>query len=184
MDVYSIFKFLHVAAAMAWVGGGVTLFAMVLFAERAKDDAEMMRILGSVGLMGIRWFLPASALTLLFGLVMAFVGNLWTEAFVVIGLAGLFGSFLVGHFVLRVRGMAVGALMAEGRLAEAMVEGRRVISVAKFDYVMLFVVVAVMVLRPAWSDLVTLGSLAAVLAVAAAVFLLPGTRRSPMSPAA
>ena len=47
MDFYSIFKFLHVVAAMAWVGGGVTIFAMAIFAERAKDDAEMMRILGS-----------------------------------------------------------------------------------------------------------------------------------------
>lgn len=183
MDAYSIFKFLHIAAAMAWVGGGLTLFAMVLFAERTKDDAEMMRTLGSVGTMGARWFLPTSALTLLFGLVMTFLGSLWTEAFVLIGLAGLVGSFLIGHFVLRVRGIAVGSLMAEGRLAEAALEGRRLISIAKFDYVMLFVVVADMVFKPSWTDHLTLGLMALALAAAAYLFLLGGPKPAEMEAA-
>lgn len=176
MDLFSIFKFLHVAAAMAWVGGGVTLFALVMFAERAKDDAEMMRLLGVVGTMGIRWFLPASALTLLLGLVMTFLGNLWTEAWVVLGLAGLVGSFLIGHFVLRVKAIEAGRLMGEGKLAEAAAYGRGMLGVAKFDYVMLFTIVADMVLRPQWADFLTLGLFAVVLAAAGYFFLGLGSR--------
>lgn len=100
MDIYTIFKFLHVAAAIAWVGGGVTLFAMGIFAERARDDAEMMRVLGSVGVMAMRWFMPSSLLTLVFGIVAAFAGGLWGELWVILGLVGFAATFVTGHFVL------------------------------------------------------------------------------------
>jgi uncharacterized membrane protein len=181
MDFYSIFKFLHVVAAMAWVGGGLTLLAMVIFAERAKDDAEMMRILGGLGHMGMRWFLPTSALTLLFGLVMTFLGNMWTDAWILIGLAGLACSFLIGHFVLRVRGMEAGRLMGEGKLNEGAAVGRRMLAIAKFDYVILLTVVAAMVLKPSWTDFVTLGLLATALVAGAGVFLGQLARPAPQA---
>lgn len=183
MDLYSIFKFLHIAAAMAWIGGGVTLFAMGIFAERAKDDAEMMRILGSVGTMAMRWFMPSSLLTLAFGIVMAFLGNLWGELWVLLGLAGFAATFLTGHFVLRVKAMSAGQLMAEGKLVEAAAVGRRLMQIAKFDYVMLFAVVADMVLKPHWTDFVTLGVLAAVLAAGAYFFLYGGLKSAQMQAA-
>ncbi len=183
MDFYTIFKFLHVVAAMAWVGGGVTLFAMVIFAERAKDDAEMMRLLGTVGMMGNRWFLPASLLTLVFGIIATTLGGLWTELWVVLGLVGLAASFLTGHFVLRVKAMEAGKFMGEGNLAHAADIGRKLIKVAKFDYVMLFTVVADMVLRPDWNDFLTLGLFAAVLAAAAYFFLGVGLKTTEAQPA-
>lgn len=183
MDFYSIFKFLHVAAAMAWVGGGVTIFAMAIFAERARDDAEMMRILGSVGMMAQRWFIPSSLLTLVFGIVMTLLGGLWTELWVLLGLVGFAATFCAGHFVLRIKAMEAGKLMAEGRFAEAAVIGRRLIQISKFDYAMLFLVTADMVLKPHWTDYVTLGVFATVLAVAAYVFLVGGPKPAQMQAA-
>jgi uncharacterized membrane protein len=175
MDAYSIFKFLHIAAAMAWVGGGVTIFAMAIFAERAKDDAELMRILGSIGILANRWFVPSSLLTLVFGIVMAFLGGLWGELWVILGLAGFAATFVTGHFVARVKAMKAGQLMGEGKLAEAAAVGRQLMQVAKFDYTMLFLVVADMVFKPHWTDYLTLGIFGAVLVVAAVIFL-PGAR--------
>jgi uncharacterized membrane protein len=183
MDFYSIFKFLHIVAAMAWIGGGVTIFAMAMFAERAKDDAEMMRILGSVGMMAMRWFMPSSLATLAFGVVMAFLGGLWGELWVVLGLVGFAATFVTGHFVLRVKAMAAGQLMAEGKLAEAAIVGRKLIQVSKFDYVMLFVVVADMVFKPHWNDFLTLGVLAIALVAAAYFFLLGGLKPAQMQAA-
>lgn len=177
LDLYTIFKFLHVAAAIAWIGGGVTLFAMGMFAASRNDDAEMMRILGSVGFMANRWFVPSSLATLLFGIVMATLGGLWGEAWVVLGLVGFAGTFCTGHFVLRIKAMEAGALMGEGRVAEAAAAGRKLMQVAKFDYTMLFVVVAIMVFKPSWTEFVTLGVLAAVLLAAGWFFLAGGLRR-------
>lgn len=184
MDFYSIFKFLHIAAAIAWIGGGVTLCAMGIFAERAKNDEDMLRALGGVGFMANRWFVPASLLTLVFGIVMAFLGGLWSELWVILGLVGFAATFLTGHFVLRIKAMAAGKLIAEGKQAEAAVEGRALLQVAKFDYVMLFSVVADMVLKPSWGDFVTLALFATVLAAAAYFFLFAGARRVEMQPAA
>jgi uncharacterized membrane protein len=183
MDFYSIFKFLHVVAAMAWVGGGVTIFAMAIFAERAKDDAEMMRIMGSVGMMAMRWFMPSSLLTLIFGFVMTFLGGLWTELWVLLGLVGFAATFCTGHFVLRIKAMEAGKLMQEGRVAEAAVVGKRLLQVSKFDYTMLFLVVADMVFKPHWTDYVTLGAFATVLVAAAYLFLLGGSKRAEMQAA-
>jgi uncharacterized membrane protein len=183
MDFYSIFKFLHVAAAMAWVGGGVTIFAMAMFADRAKDDAEMMRILGSIGMMANRWFVPSSLATLVSGIVMAFLGGLWGELWVILGLVGFAATFATGHFVLRIKAMAAGQLMAEGKLVEAAAVGRKLMQIAKFDYVMLFVVVADMVLKPHWTDFVTLGGLAAALAAAAYFFLALNPKPATVQPA-
>ena len=183
MDFYSIIKFFHIASAMAWIGGGVTLFAIGIFAERAKDDAQMMRVLGMVGMMANRWFLPASALTLVFGIVMAFLGGLWSELWILLALAGFAGTFATGHFVLRVKAIEAGKLMAEGKVAEAADIGRKLIKVAKFDYVMLFTVVADMVLRPDWTDFLTLGLFAIVLAAAAYFFLGIGLKTAEAQPA-
>ena len=178
MDLYLIFKFLHVASAIAWIGGGVTLFAMCMFAASRKDDGEMMRILGGFGFMANRWFVPSSLLTLMFGIIMAFLGNLWGDAWVVLGLVGFAATFTIGHFVLRIKAMAAGGLMAEGKVTEAAGVGRKLIQVAKFDYTMLFTVVALMVLKPTWADIGELAVLAAILAAAAALFLVSGLRRA------
>jgi uncharacterized membrane protein len=183
MDFYTIFKFLHVACAIAWIGGGVTLFAMAVFAATRKDDQELLSILKGFGYMANRWFVPSSLLTLLFGIVMAFLGNLWSDAWIVLGLLGFAATFGTGHFVMRVKAIEAGRLIEEGKIAEAADVGRSVINVAKFDYVMLFSVVALMVLKPAWTDFVTLGVFAAVLAGAAALFLIPRGQRAAIAPA-
>ena len=182
MDFYIIVKFLHIVAAIAWIGGGVTLCAMGMFAANRKDEAEMLRVLGSVGFMANRWFVPASLLTLVFGITAAFLGNLWGEAWVILGLAGFAATFVTGHFVLRIKAMAAGKLMSEGRVAAAAVEGRKLLQVAKFDYVMLFTVVALMVMKPVWADVTTLGVMAVVLVLAGAFFL--GSAFRPAQPQA
>ena len=61
--------------------------------------------------------------------------------------------------------------------------GRKLIKVAKFDYVMLFTVVADMVLRPDWTDFLTLGLFAIVLAAAAYFFLGIGLKTAEAQPA-
>jgi hypothetical protein len=177
MDLFTVFKFLHVAAAIAWIGGGVTMFAMGIFAASRNDEAEMMHVLGNVGFMANRWFVPASLVTLVCGIVMATLGGLWADAWVVLGLVGFAGTFLTGHFVLRIKAMEAGKLMGEGRVAEAAEVGRKLMQVAKFDYTMLFTVVALMVFKPAWGDLIELALLAIVLAVAAFLFLANGLER-------
>jgi uncharacterized membrane protein len=175
MDFYSFFKLLHVISAVAWVGGGLTLLVSAIFNVRDHGPAEAIRAAQSMGSLALRWFLPASGLTLVFGIITTFLGNLWGEAWVILGLIGFAATFLTGHFILRVKSMRMEALMKDGREDEAVAEGLSLLRVGKFDYTVVLLVVADMVLKPVWTDFVTIGAFAAILVAVAAyvVFVEP-----------
>lgn len=176
MDLYSIFKLMHVIAAIAWVGGGLTLIAQATFKIRDEGPLEVIRSTQSMGLMAVRWFLPASALTLVCGLIATFLGNMWSQAWVILGLAGFAATFVTGHFVLRVKAENTGRLLEQGREGEAVKEALALLRVSKFDYTVVLMVVVLMVLKPQWEDQATLGLIAGTIGFAGLVFLLPPAR--------
>ena len=181
MDFYSFFKLLHVISAIAWVGGGLTLLASAIFNVRDHGPAEAIRAAQSMGSLAMRWFLPASGLTLVFGIITTFLGNLWGEAWVILGLIGFAATFLTGHFGMRVKSIRMGELMKQGREDEAVAEGLSLLRVGKFDYTVILLVVAAMVLKPVWTDFVTIGAFAAILvAVAAYVIFIEPYRSHPI----
>jgi uncharacterized membrane protein len=177
MDFYSVFKLLHVITAIAWVGGGLILTAMAIFNIRDHGPAEAIRTTQQISALSMRWFLPASALTFVFGAIVTTVGGLWSEAWVVLGLVGFAATFLTGYFVLRVRIDRTEALAAEGRADEATTEALALLRVSKFDYTVILLVVADMVLKPSWTDFATLGTFAAILVAGAVYFLVLEPRR-------
>jgi uncharacterized membrane protein len=171
LDWYSIFKLLHVVAAIAWVGGGVVLFFLGLRASAQKNETAKMQIIDQVIVLSPIWFIPASLSTLAFGIVLAFVGDLWSQAWIILGLIGWAATFATGNFVLRPAAEAIGRANAAGRAAEANALGEKILQVGKFDQTMLLLVIADMVLRPSWSDVLTLGIMAVILIIAAVTFL-------------
>ena len=171
MDAYLVFKFLHVFAAVAWVGGGLCLTVLGALAASRNDEAEMMHVVDSVAFMANRWFMPASLLTLIFGLIAAWLGGLFTQLWVILGLTGFAMAFATGAGILGPTAEKIKKLKAEGRVSEALPLGRRVLQTAKFDYVVMFVVIADMVLKPGLGDLATLVVLALILLGGAVLFL-------------
>jgi uncharacterized membrane protein len=186
MDLYLLYiivKYIHILGAIAWIGGGVTLCALSLFAVRRNDEPQMLQVLQSVGLLANRWFVPASLITLVCGVTMAFLGNFWGDAWVVLGLVGFAATFVTGHFGLRPFAMKIQAQAEKGDMAGAVAAGKQMLQVAKFDYTMLFMVVADMVFKPQWNDLLLLGVIAAILVAGAVLFLGPLLGRTPAAPA-
>ena len=179
MDWYAIFKFLHVAAAICWVGGGVVLMFLGLLATRAKDENAQMIVIKQTAGLAMNWFIPASLGTVIFGAVTATLGNMWGDAWVILGLLGFAATFSTGNFVIRPAADAIAAAEAAGKREVAVPHGKKLLQVAKFDYVMLFTVIADMVFKPQWSDIVLLIIMAVVLAVGAALFLLPALMQRP-----
>jgi uncharacterized membrane protein len=177
MDWYSIFKFLHVASAVCWVGGGVVLMYLAVLGTRAKDDNATMTVVKQTASLAMVWFIPASMGTLIFGIITATLGGLWGDAWVILGLLGFAATFVTGNFVIRPTADAIAKYEGEGKRDMALAEGKKLMQVAKFDYVMLFTVIADMVLKPQWSDIVLLVIMAIVLAAGAAVFLLPALQQ-------
>ena len=176
LDLYTIFKFLHVVSAIAWVGGGITMFALALMALARKDDEMASHVVAHVAFMGTRWFIPASLLTVLFGVVIAFLGGLWGDAWIILGLAGFASTFLTGLLALKPLSENIDMLHKAGDHEGAKALEARILQVSKFDYAVMFVVIADMVFKPGWGDLVLLGLMAVIVAGAAALFLGNGFR--------
>ena len=150
----------------------MTMLASTLFSVRDRGELGAMRAALSTASLGKRWFLPASLLTLVFGAITTALGNLWDQPWIILGLAGAAATFLTGILVFEPTARKLAELMAEGREAEALVAGRTMLRISKFDYTVMFLIVADMVLKPDWSSYTTLGAMAAILVAGAVAFLI------------
>lgn len=174
MDIFSFFKLLHVICAIAWVGGGLTLLAYSVLITRTRGELETLRTLDAMSMLGKAWFIPASLLTVVFGVIAAVLGGMWMEFWVLLGLAGFASTFLTGVLILEPTGRAVAQLIEADRLPEALGKGVYLLRVSKFDYTVMMVVVADMVLKPTWADLPLIAVFTGIIAAGAWLFLYGG----------
>ena len=178
MDWYVLFKFPHVASAVIWIGGAFVMIMLGVKAERAKDDAEIVSVVRQVAWAADRIYVAASVATLLFGLIVAWLGALWGNLWVILGLVGVAATIGLGVIVLTPRAKAVEAGYKAGGVTPGVVAlCREMLTIAKFDSVLLFVVIADMVLKPEGNDWAVLVVMAIVLLAAAAVWLTPVFRK-------
>jgi uncharacterized membrane protein len=148
---YAFFKVVHVAGAVFWVGGGLTLTVLALRAERRSDPAEMAMIARQAAFVGERFFAPAGLLVL--GMGIAMVVNLgldWGKFWIVAGLVGYGLTFLTGLLVLGPQAKRVGKLIETKGPTDAETQSAisRILLVARVDEGILLLVVADMVLKP------------------------------------
>ncbi|MDF3214610.1 DUF2269 family protein [Mesorhizobium sp. M7A.F.Ca.CA.001.09.2.1] len=177
MDWYSIVKFLHVTTAILWVGGGFVLFLLGMLAERAGNIEEKLQAMRASGQLGGRFFAPMSMLTLIFGLIMCWFWVGFSDLWVVIGLAGYATTFSIGMFIFKPTGERMGAMIAkEGVTPEVLAIGQRMMSAARFDYAVMLVIIADMVLKPTVHDIGILAGMVLVVMVGATL-AFGGNRR-------
>lgn len=98
---YNVFKFVHVLAATVWVGGVMTLAVLNARLAREKDDAALRLLAGHGGFVGRAVMGPAAGLTLITGLALAGLMGWGFPLWFGWGLAGVFGSVLLGASVMR-----------------------------------------------------------------------------------
>jgi uncharacterized membrane protein len=148
---YALFKVAHVAGAVFWVGGGLTLTVLALWAERKSDPREMALIAKQAAFVGERFFAPAGLIVFAMGIGM--VTNLgldWGKFWIVAGLVGYALTFLTGLLVLGPQAKRIGELIETvgPDAAETQAAIRRILLLARFDEGVLLLVVADMVLKP------------------------------------
>jgi uncharacterized membrane protein len=172
MDAYAVVKYLHVLFVIIWLGGGFGLVVLATNADRARNDAQLIQIIQNVIFMSSRVFVPAALLALICGLTLVYLNWSFGDLWVIVGLAGFALTFVTDVAVIKPRAdRVVAAIKAEGVSPAVIEQGRQILSIAQFDFVMLFIVVADMVLKPAPANYVTLVIMAAALIVGAVLFL-------------
>ncbi len=151
MSVYELLLFVHIMAAIVWVGGAVTMQVLWARVAASGDPARKTSYAGELEWIGQRLFTPASGILLLFGVLLVIDGRWgWGEPFVSGGLAIWMISTVIGAAFLGPEAVKIRKLMtAEGPDApEVSQRVSRFLLVGRIDLALLVVAVFLMSVKP------------------------------------
>ena len=90
----------------------------------------------------------------------------FSDLWIIIGLAGYTTTFLIGTLIFKPTADRMGEIIAREGITPAVLElGRRILRVARFDYTVMLIVVADMVLKPTSGDTGILAAMVLLLVV-------------------
>ncbi len=97
MSLYELLLFVHIMAAIVWVGGSVAIQILSLRVMKAGDAGRKAALTAEMELMGSRVFTPASGILLLFGIFLVINGKWgWGEPWIGAGMAIWLVSTVIG----------------------------------------------------------------------------------------
>ncbi|MBL9049456.1 MAG: DUF2269 family protein, partial [Tabrizicola sp.] len=100
MDLSTLLKFVHVCAAVLWVGGGFTMILAGIARARTATAEDQLAHVRTLAFLAPRFFMPVSLATLGSGLALLFAAGWGWQPFTVFGLAGVVFTSLFGALVL------------------------------------------------------------------------------------
>ena len=183
MAIETIAVTLHVVSVILWVGGGITLLLGADMAWKKRGAAGLLAVVDVVALLGPVFFVPVSLVTLLSGVAAAWYGPGFGQLWVNLGLVGFAATFLTGILLIKPRAEGIAAMMSDATQDALARKARDLVTIARFDYVVLVLVVLVMLLKPASTDIALLGSLAIIAGLGAVLTLGKGMRGDGVTPA-
>jgi hypothetical protein len=151
MSLYEILLFVHVAAVVTWVGGGIMLHVIAERTVASNDPARVGALLADAEILGQRYFGPASGIALIAGIWLVIEGSWgWTEPFVIGGITGVALSTIIGFGMIQPAAIKAGrSLGATGTItAEVSTFLRKVRTFSRVDTVVLVVVLFLMTVKP------------------------------------
>ncbi len=150
-DAYTGLKFVHVLAAIVWVGGAASANVLGTRISRS-NDGERLAVFGrDTEWLGTHVYLPASLTVLIFGILTALKGHYsFGQAWLIIGIVGIVltaitGSGYLGPELKRIAGL----IETKGANdPEAIARSKRLIVISRVDLVVLLIVIFAMVTKP------------------------------------
>jgi len=150
--VYNLFKFLHVAAAIVWIGGIFTLSFINARLARERDQAALVSLSRQGSFYGGAIVGPAVAITLISGIAMITLlglgfGTLW----IIWGLVGIFGNLVIGTVFIRPANVKMSKLAPAAAPDDPSVMAlqRRLATLTIINLLLLLSAVWAMVFKPA-----------------------------------
>lgn len=148
---FAVFKLIHVGVAVFWVGGGIVLTALALWAETRSDPEEMATLARQASFVGEKLFAPAGLIVLAMGITMVINDHIgFGTTWVIIGLVGYALTFTTGIGFLAPRAKRIAELLeTKGAAApETQVAIKQILLISRIDVGVLLLVVADMLLKP------------------------------------
>ena len=177
MTLYEFLLFIHVAATVVWVGAGLFSLVLAIGYDHDGDEPAIRRFLADQERLATRLFIPASLTVVIFGIALVIESDAWTFGYlwIVLGLVGFAATFVTGLFMIKPASERIGAAMERegGRLTPALrTDVRKLIVKARLDYVVLFLVIADMVVKPTGDDAAVLIAMALIALAGVAYIVL------------
>jgi uncharacterized membrane protein len=150
-DVYNTLKFIHVAAAIAWVGSGLFVQYRGTRLRRTGTPEQTANLAREVA-DSTPWFIATSMTVLVAGiaLVLYSPGLDFTDTWILLGLIGYAMTFLTGLLFIRPTAEKLATVAAsEGPTSpttQALIA--RIFAISRVDQVVLLLVIADMVFKP------------------------------------
>ena len=185
MTWYEFLLFVHIAAAMIWLGGSFTFQMYGAVVRRGGDPEEMARFAGRAGMLSERMFVPASLVVVLAGVGLMIDGDWnWDQLWVIFALVTFAASFVTGVFVISPMAKRVPVVGPTTPAGQALIQ--RLFAILRVDLVFMYAIVFAMAVKPTADDGWTIAIAAAVLIALSALFLAPlrSTGAAPPSTAA
>jgi uncharacterized membrane protein len=186
MTWYSLFKSLHVIAAVIWVGGAAMIQAYAFRILRTGDGRRQADFSKDTEVVGMRVFVPASLI--LFLAAIAMMVNLhwsWNQNWIVLGLIAFGLSFVLGAGFLGPEGGRIAELIEREGPDSPAVQARirRILTVSRCELIVLLTVIVNMVVKPVGQNGWFWGMLVVMLLGIAAVLALyvRGAQQIPIS---
>ena len=148
---FAVFKLIHVSVAVFWVGGGIVLTALALWAETKSDPEEMATLARQASFVGEKLFAPAGLIVLALGITMVINDHIgFGTTWVIIGLVGYALTFTTGIGFLAPRAKRISQLLeTKGAAApETQAAIKEILLISRIDVGVLLIVVADMLLKP------------------------------------
>ena len=151
-DVYDTLKFVHVLAAITWVGSGVYAQVLATRVLRENDPEHLGVVARDIGVMGKTLLMPASISAFAFGIALVAYSPVWnfTDAWVLIGLGGIAATIVTGAGFLGPESGRIAKATKTGGVEAPEVQARirRIFLVSRVELVLLLAVVFDMVVKP------------------------------------
>jgi uncharacterized membrane protein len=148
---YDTLKFLHVLAAITWVGSAIYAQALATKVMGEGDPARLAATAKDIGDLGKRLITPAAIAVLLLGVWIVAVSP-WnfTDTWVLLGLIGIGITIVTGAGFLGPESERLAKLSAERDPSDPEIQRRikRIFTVSRVDVIVLVLVVADMVFKP------------------------------------
>jgi uncharacterized membrane protein len=176
MDLSTLLKFVHVTAAILWVGGGFTLILAGIARARSASADDQLAHVRTLAFLAPRFFIPVSLATLGSGLALLFAAGWGWQPFTILGLAGVIFTSLFGALVLGPSCEKACKIADAWGAVSALPMLRRAYRLAILDYAIQFAIVFLMVVKPGWQDVTIFAGLAAVVTLALLAALRPMPR--------
>lgn len=151
MTRYELFEFFHVVGAIAWLGGGIGLTILGRRLVAVRDHATLIALDEQGKALGNRLFMPASILTIGFGIAMVIDAPVigFGDAWILIGFGGVIASGASEGLVAQRAAKAFTAAVGQYGVGspQATAAASRLTLGATLDVFFLLIVVGAMVAR-------------------------------------